>query len=251
MTITTHQISTPEGTFEYELHRSHRRRRTMQIGIRHEGLVQVHAPVSFSMTAIEGFIRTKASWILGKLSIFHERRRLLETRRTSDFKECFFLGHRYPLKFLMKDTRWGQIGFDDNGWLIEIPQRVGERAIETYLENFMEKWFKSRAMTVLKERVAHYAQLMNDQPSAIRIRSPKSLWGSCHPTKRVLHFNWRILMAPVEVVDYLVVHEMSHMKVADHSARFWTRVKTFCPDYKARQQWLKHNGFQLRLPFGE
>jgi predicted metal-dependent hydrolase len=239
-------ISTPDGQLEYHLHRSRRRRRTMEIHIRHQGVVEVHAPHSFSMTTIEGFLRRKARWILAKLAMFRERQALLAQRNA----ECFYLGRNYRIELTPKPSVWGRIVFDDNGWTVEIPERISPEARLSYAGRFMEKWFKSQAAAIIKQRVGHFVQLMGDEPLAIRIRSPKSLWGSCHPVKRVLHFNWKIVMAPVEVVDYLVVHELSHLKVANHSPQFWARVEAFCPDYKDRQRWLKDNGFQLRLPFG-
>jgi predicted metal-dependent hydrolase len=231
---------------EYHLNRSAKRRRTMQIRIRHEGIVEVQAPNSFSMTMIEGFLRSKAGWIIAKLAMFRERQAFLQQRAS----ECFYLGRSYPVKLEPKAAVWGRILFDDSGWIVEVPGRISQEAYGPYARQFLEKWFKSQALVVMKERVGYFTKLMGDDPQAIRIRSPRSLWGSCHPVKRVLHFNWRIVMAPLEVVDYLVVHELSHLKVADHSRRFWARVETFCPAHKECQRWLKDNGFQLRLPFG-
>ncbi len=248
--MTHHTISTPNGTFEYHLTRSARRRNTMAIHIRHEGIVEIHAPKSYPMVTIEGFLRRKAGWILKKLAMFRDRQALLLHKSSAAVKECAYLGQSYPIRTQTIPAHWGRILFDENGWTIEIPERISEAARGAYACQFMEKWFKSRALVLLKERVGHYAALMADHPGTVRIRSPRSLWGSCHPIKRVLHFNWKIVMAPLEVVDYLVVHELSHLKVADHSMRFWARVAQFCPEFKLRQAWLKQNGYQLRLPFG-
>ena len=218
----------------------------MEIHIRHEGFVEVHVPDTFSMTTIEGFLQRKAKWILQKLAMFQQRQALLHQNTT----QCFYLGKSYPVLLEPKDAHWGRIVFGNNGWTVEIPSKITHETQGKYAQGFMEKWFKSHAMTILQERVRHFTALMGDQPDTIRIRSPKSLWGSCHPVKRTLHFNWKIIMAPLEVVDYLVVHELSHLKVANHSRRFWTRVGAFCPDYKIHQEWLRQNGYQLRLPFG-
>jgi predicted metal-dependent hydrolase len=247
--MSQHTIITPSGTFEYHLNRSARRRRTMEIHIRHEGVVEVHAPNSFSKSVVEGFLRRKAAWIVQKLTLFGSRQALLHQRSMNDAKECFYLGKSYPVNFEINQARWGRIFFDDKGWTIEVPHRIGDAERGNYARDFLEKWFKSHALSVLKERVTYYGHLMGDHPGAVKVRSPKSLWGSCHPAKRVLHFNWRIIMAPLTVIDYLVVHEMSHLKVADHSQRFWGRVLEFCPEYKIHQKWLKQNGYQLRLPF--
>jgi predicted metal-dependent hydrolase len=248
--MSQHKILTPSGAFEYQLNRSLKRRRTMEIHIRHEGVVQVHAPSSFSMTTIEGFLRRKAKWITQKLAMFRDRQAFMLQRDSGAVPECFYLGRSYPVALGIQSARWGQILFGEGGWTVEIPERIHEDGRRHYAREFLEKWFKSRALVVLQERVVHYGGLMEDRPEAVRIRSPKSLWGSCHPAKRVLHFNWRIIMAPIQVVDYLVVHELSHLRIANHSQRFWSRVMKFCPEYKSSQIWLKQNGYQLRLPFG-
>src|SRR6185503_1840811 len=126
-----------------------------------------------------------------------------------------------------------------------IAQPVEASLQEKYSKDFLQKWFVGRAKIILNDRVAHYARSMGENPTDIRVRSPKHLWGSCHPVKRVLHFNWKIMMAPLAVLDYVVVHEMSHLRVPNHSKRFWARVKQFSPEYKLHRDWLKQNSYQF------
>ena len=221
----------------------------MEVRIRHEGVLEVHAPNSFSLVMIEGFLKRKAKWIGEKLAMFRERQSLLSERSSSIDKKCFYLGESRAVKLAARSARWGRIIFDSDGWVVEVPAHISASDHQSYAHEFLEKWFKSHALVILKDRVKSYAHLMGDEPGIIRIRSPKGLWGSCHPIKRTLHFNWKIIMAPIEVIDYLVVHELSHLRVADHSQKFWARVERYCPGYKLRQEWLKRNGYQLRLPF--
>jgi predicted metal-dependent hydrolase len=244
-----HTISTTSGAFEYQLNRSKKRRRSMEVRIRPEGIVEVQAPASYSMAVIEGFLRRKSDWVIAKLAVCCQRQALMQERSAQANRECFYLGKSYPVVLDVKPARWGRIVFSEDGWSVEVPDRIAEDARHSYVRTFMEKWFKSNALNILQERVRHYAGLMDDAPEAVRIRSPRSLWGSCHPSKRVLHFNWKIVMAPIDVIDYLVVHELSHLKVANHSKRFWARVLAFCPQYKTSQAWLRRNGYELQLPF--
>ena len=105
---------------------------------------------------------------------------------------------------------------------------------------------KKRASLVIPERVAHFAPLIGVDYGAITIRSQKTRWGSCS-SKGNLNFNCLLLLAPPEVLDYVVVHELCHRKQMNHSPRFWAEVGRVLPDYKIRVKWLKENGSRLML----
>lgn len=105
---------------------------------------------------------------------------------------------------------------------------------------------KKRAALVIPERVAHFAPLVGVDYGSITIRSQKTRWGSCS-SKGNLNFNCLLLLAPPEVLDYVVVHELCHRKQMNHSPRFWAEVGRVLPDYKIRVKWLKENGGRLML----
>ena len=105
---------------------------------------------------------------------------------------------------------------------------------------------KKRASIVISERVAHFAPLVGVDYGRITIRSQKTRWGSCS-SKGDLNFNCLLLLAPPEVLDYVVVHELCHRKQMNHSPRFWAEVARIIPDYKTKVKWLKENGGRLML----
>ena len=107
-------------------------------------------------------------------------------------------------------------------------------------------WYKGQARTVLTERVAYFARNHKFKPLKLRISSARTRWGSCS-AKGTLSFTWRIVMAPVEVIDYVVVHELCHLNELNHSRAFWMQVETILPDYKQKRKWLKDNGKLLVL----
>ena len=220
----------------------------MQISIHPPGEVVVVAPLKYSVESIEGFLDRKAQWVLHKLRDAQKRHAVDLAHKNS--QECFYLGKQYPVKLNITQNPWGKINFNDDGWVVEIPSEKSLLENNQYVVDFMLKWFKSRAKHILEDRVSVYAKIMGVLPTMIQIRSPKGLWGSCHPVKRVLHFNWKIIMAPVEVMDYIVIHELCHIKVPNHSKSFWSLVGLFCPDFKAHHRWLKTNGHWLKLPSG-
>lgn len=236
-------IAADAGDFSYRLIRSARRKRTMQVSIGRSGSVEVVAPVSFSTHTIEDFLRHKSAWITGKIKLFKER----EFSQIRDCPVLMYLGRAYPVFWRISQEDWGRIDFNEQGWTVDVPGRIEPDSRVGYVTDFLEKWYKSRAQNIIEERVAVHARRMGDVPSQIRIRSPRRLWGSCHPVKRVVHFNWKLVMAPLEVLDYVVVHELSHMKVADHSRRFWSVVERFCPEHRNHKKWLRQNAYRFEL----
>ena len=111
------------------------------------------------------------------------------------------------------------------------------------------KSLAQEAVRALPARVAHFAPLVGVTYGRITVRNQKTRWGSCS-AKGNLNFNCLLMLAPPEVQDYVVIHELCHRKEMNHSARFWAAVESVCPDYKTRRQWLKKNGGALiaRLP---
>ena len=101
-------------------------------------------------------------------------------------------------------------------------------------------WLKEQAMQTISERVTLYANVMGVTPGTIRLSEAKTRWGSCS-TKNNLNFAWRLIMCPLSVIDYVVVHELSHITYKNHSSAFWARVKTVLPTYEDGQEWLKLN----------
>lgn len=110
----------------------------------------------------------------------------------------------------------------------------------------LEKWYREEAREYLYNRTAYYGKILGEYPENIRIKEQKTCWGSCS-SKRNLNFNWKLLMAPLEILDYVVVHELCHLKYMNHSRDFWNCVGEILPDYAVRRQWLKENGRFLKL----
>ena len=101
-------------------------------------------------------------------------------------------------------------------------------------------WLKTEAGKIIEERVARYASIMGVNYAGVEMSEAKGRWGSCR-SKDSLNFAWRLVLAPLGIIDYVVVHELSHITYKNHSHQFWARVKTVLPNYKKQQDWLKAN----------
>lgn len=110
----------------------------------------------------------------------------------------------------------------------------------------LEAPYRQAAKEYIPKRAAHFAALLGVTYEKITIRDQKTRWGSCS-SKGTLSFNWRLMLAPPAVLDYVVIHELCHLKEMNHSPRFWRLVEQMMPDYKTKRQWLKENGNKLTL----
>ncbi|MFC1656229.1 M48 family metallopeptidase [Patescibacteria group bacterium] len=138
-------------------------------------------------------------------------------------------------------------------WIIKHIEKVKERQKQS--EDFSQKidgtkipQYKKRARQIITERADHFSEKHNLPYKSIRLSSAKTRWGSCGPTNN-LNFNWIIMFAPPEVVDYLVVHELAHTKHRHHQKSFWKLVEEIDPGYKKNRKWLRDNAYLLSTSF--
>jgi predicted metal-dependent hydrolase len=211
------------------------RRRTIAIQIRPDGQVIVRAPLRAPEKLVRQFVESKAGWIQRK------KAELLKRVSVSGKKfrvgESFlFLGREHPLRVV--EEQKAALTFEDQFILSKSALPKAAKAFE--------KWYKAQALSILSERVKLYATKHTFQPGRIRITSARTRWGSCS-SKGTLSFTWRLVMAPIDVIDYVVIHELVHLKVKNHSKTFWGSVAVLMPDYKRHVVWLKKNGHFLTL----
>ena len=113
-----------------------------------------------------------------------------------------------------------------------------------HLDAAQEKELRERAKSVLAQRTAYFARQIGVTYGKITVRDQKTRWGSCSQTGN-LNFNFRLILAPLEVLDYVVVHELCHRRQMNHSTQFWQEVAQVLPDYRKRKAWLTENGWRL------
>jgi predicted metal-dependent hydrolase len=213
--------------------RSHRR--TIALIIERDGTLTVRAPMRLPHAAIDAFIQQKADWIVRT----REKLKALKPaplRQYVDGETFLFLGSSFDLKLVQHQRP--DLQFDNGFTLSQSAQPKGG-------QRFL-KWYKERACEVIFERVREYAARYKFTPKQVKISSAKTRWGSCSPDG-TLNFTWRLVMAPLDVVDYVVVHELAHLRVKNHSSKFWQVVESIYPEYGKQRKWLKENGEKLNL----
>ena len=119
---------------------------------------------------------------------------------------------------------------------------LGEEAVRATLE----RWYRRRARDEVAPRLDAAAARAGTSYSSLQIRGQRSRWASCS-SSGAMSFNWRLLLAPAEILDYVVEHEVAHLAVHDHSERFWSLLASRCPEWREREQWLRRHGHALHL----
>lgn len=214
---------------------SRSKRKTIALIIEHDGSLTVRAPMRASKILIEQFIQQKMDWIN---STREKLKRIphAPARQYTDGESFLFLGTSFGLK-LVRSQR-PALQFDIGFTLSHSAQMNGEQ--------FFTRWYKERAYDIISERVKEYAHLYGFAPKQVKITSAKTRWGSCSPNG-TLNFTWRLVMAPLDVIDYVVIHELAHLRVKNHSSKFWKEVELIDLGYKEKRKWLRENGQKLNL----
>lgn len=151
-----------------------------------------------------------------------------------------YLGVEYPLVLEPGRSR-SRIVLHDGTLMV-----TGLAAAPQSLLPALEYWYRKQARAVLVERTSVFEPVMGVQHARITIRDQKTRWGSCS-SRGNLNFNWRLVMAPLPVIDYVVVHELAHLTELSHGQRFWDIVARYCPDHREHRRWLREHGPRLAL----
>ena len=223
------------------------RRRHVHILVDDEGTPEVRAPWRFSRRKAREVLRENADWVLNAVDT--ARARLAERPR-------LVTGTRLPLldgTVRLEVRPQAQIDLFEyaRSWRGRAERRgsvlrVGTTSLgDAELRALIERWYRREAATHLAGRIEHYAPRLGVRPTRVTIRGQRSRWGSCS-TKGTVSLNWRLMMVPSALADYVVVHELCHLRHMDHSPRFWAMVGDVVPNYRERRRSL--NALQGRLP---
>jgi len=221
------------------------RRKTVGIYIDPVRGVFVRSPRFLKVDKIEEIVRKRARWIVEKQELLKNYSYLGSVKEFVSGEAFPYLGKQYRLKVIKSSTEKEEKCKLINGrFLVEINRDLNGERVKRNVKKALVNWYLERAEEKIPERVRLYARQIGGWPERIEIKNHKRRWGSCAPSG-VIRFNWKIVMAPVTILDYVIVHELCHLIYQHHSSQFWKKVQTIIPDYTKRRNTLKEHSFQL------
>lgn len=230
----THTVELNRVSVAYLLVRSSRRSIGMEVSAL--GLT-VRAPLRASHTVIESVLREKTRWILQKLSDRAVRVDSTPRVHWQDGSSMPFLGGELQLRLHPQAPRTGELlSIGPQRWVLHL--RADVEASAEQVRAVVAAWWLRHARQLLTERLQHYAPAMGVQWRSLRLSNARTRWGSAKADGSIM-LNWRLLHYRLPVLDYVVIHELAHLRHMDHSPHFWAVVESVCPDYLQLRQALK------------
>ena len=215
----------------------------MSVTVGPEDGVVLLAPADAPILRLDQVVRQKASWIVDRLRHVGSLDRPLPKREFISGESYFYLGRSYRLK--VRSGAMDSVVLDQGHLLVDVEWADDREIRATRVRTALESWYLKRATDKLNERTAFWSARTGLLPSSVKVKSQRKRWGSCSPTG-VLRFNWRIVQAPLSLIDYVVVHELVHLKHANHSKAFWAELAAVIPDFKPRKEQLRLRGQELQ-----
>ncbi|MDI9591554.1 MAG: SprT family zinc-dependent metalloprotease [Bacteroidota bacterium] len=213
------------------------RRKTISIFIERDGSAKVLAPASASDETIETAIKSKEYLIFTKLAKWKELNQGKVNREYVNGQSFLYLGRNYRLKL----TESQEVPLKIKGGFFLLDKNYLSKA-----EKVFKEFYKEKALLKIKERIKVHIDKFSIKPTSVKVVDLQNRWASWTP-KNGLNFHWKCVMAPVKVLDYIIMHEMVHMKHPNHSADFWNELDKKMPDFREQEDWLKRNGVKMSL----
>jgi predicted metal-dependent hydrolase len=213
------------------------KRKTIALIIDNQARLIVRAPSYTPYKEIKDFVISKVTWIKKKQTEAKQKAKQAKRKRFIEGETFLYLGKIYPL-LISDDTKYA-LHCKGGNFILHSNCKPMAR-------NIFIKWYKRIASKVLTERMEYFSTLTGIHVKSVKINNAVSRWGSSSDNGNI-NFAWRLIMAPREVIDYVVVHELAHLKEMNHSPKFWRIVGSIYPGYEKPLQWLKDNGHILTL----
>ncbi|HWQ40525.1 MAG TPA: SprT family zinc-dependent metalloprotease, partial [Desulfosporosinus sp.] len=196
-------------------------------------------PVSMEEDEIIPLVENKKEWIFNTFKSYRQRHP--QIRAEHEFisgEKLLYKGKNYLLRVLEHEGRHGSVKLIDDQFLVHINKDIRQEKRREVIRRTLEQWYIGKAKELIHERLALFIDKICVKVNTVRFKNQKTRWGSCS-NKGNLNFNWKLVMAPMHIVDYVVVHELCHLRQMNHSKEFWQLVGSQIPDYKERRKWLK------------
>jgi predicted metal-dependent hydrolase len=229
-------------TITYSLRRSCKARR-VRLEVRQQTWLAVIVPRYYPISRLPEILKSKARWISRNLARFSQPE-LLPTRKELRIGDTIpYLGH--DLELVKQENH-------DSDSVVVVGNKLAispDLFDDGLLEPALEQWYRVEAAELINDRITKLGSQMGISYKRLTIRRQKTRWGSCSHKKN-LSFNWKLIMAPEPVVEYVIIHELIHLKEMNHSKKFWELVAQYCPSWREHKKWLKQHESDLTARFG-
>ena len=216
--------------------------RKLSASIQFDGdTIKVTVPKSLSDKRVQDLIREKKTWIKQKIKL-HSELPPFKPKEYVNGESFTYLGRNYRLKKVLEGSEEVKI---NHGYIeITVPQNLLKEKMDNFIMSSLTKWYEQNALTRLREKTNRYSSILGIEPRSIKVKNYRSQWGSCSISGDI-SYNWRIIIAPHRIVDYVVVHELCHILEKNHSPRYWRHVENVISDFRECKEWLKTNSMNL------
>lgn len=217
-------------------------RRTTDIVIERDGVITVRPPRHMAPEQVDETVLSKRMWIYRNLAEWRDLNATQVTREWVNGESFLYLGGSYRLQLVVQQDEPLMLK-DGRFRLLKSVLDAGGRDAAHHV---FEEFYQNRGLERLRRRVVFFAPRVGVDPPKVLVKELGYRWATCRPSGE-LHFHWKCSMAPLKVIDYIVVHELCHLHHRDHSQAFWNEVDKVLPDYRERKEWLRLRGAQLAL----
>lgn len=221
-----------------------RRNRYIRLTVSGKSGVRVSAPRGVPEREVHAMVRERGEWILDRLRHFQEIESQQPRWTFTDGQRVLLLGEWRTLRVISWEWNAGKVTLENGEVIIRVPFRyLMDQAVVGQL---FYRWLRRWADQELQRRIGLLSASMELAPARLTIRAQRSKWGSCNALGNI-SLNLYLMHAPVEVIDYILIHELAHLRELNHSAKFWTLVEDYCPDRKVHQAWLREHSWLLEM----
>ncbi|MEN9395886.1 MAG: hypothetical protein RLZ81_416 [Pseudomonadota bacterium] len=217
-------------------------RQTTDIVIERDGVVSVRPPLRMTPEQVDETVFSKRMWIYRNLAEWRDLNATRVVREWVNGESFLYLGGSYRLLLVNEQDEPLKLKNGRFQLLRSVIESDGREGAQKAFVNF----FREKGLPRITERVAYFAGRVGVTPGNVQVKELAYRWASCLPNGD-LHFHWKCLMAPLTVIDYVVVHELCHMRHRDHSEAFWNEVDKVLSSFRERKEWLRQRGANLSL----
>jgi predicted metal-dependent hydrolase len=209
-----------------------------RLSVRSDGTVEAVAPRGASTAGIESFVAGKRKWLIQKLEAVRARRVLAQPQRYESGAKLLYRGRRLMLK--VERAKVSQVEIECRGrFYVRVPHRWSAARREAEIAAAFDAWLRERCGADVKRLARRYADALGVELKSARIGDQKGMWGTCG-RNGVVRINWRLIQAPVAALEYVVTHEVCHLRHRSHDPKFWQTLTAVMPDWQTRKALLEH-----------